>query len=218
MTRDMSTTIESVTERDLRLPGGDVHYAEAGAGDALVMIHGYAPMSTWRVWASNIRALASARRVLALDLPGYGKSPEPDGGRPSDFAEWFATYMETVRIFIQALSLERVALCGLSAGGGVALSLSAEHPDLVQRLVLVDSAGAEMGDRWKAIQAPTLIIWQREDRIVPVDHGERLHTSIAGSRLEVFDGNAAGIDPQEWHWAHALNPDRFNELAVGFLT
>ena len=69
----------------------------------------------------------------------------------------------------------------------------------------------------KSIQVPTLMFWQREDRVVPLEQGERLHSAIAGSRLEVFEGNAAGIDPHDWHWAHALNPERFNELASAFL-
>jgi pimeloyl-ACP methyl ester carboxylesterase len=203
---------------DVQLPGGKVHYAEAGQGDPVVMIHGYAPISTWHVWDANIAAIAGVRRVLALDLPGYGGSHSPEGGRPQDFGEWFRIYTETVEAFIDALDLQNVALCGLSAGGGVALHVTADRAGDIQRLVLVDSAGAELSDRWKSISVSTLIFWQREDRVVPVEQGERLHSAIAGSRLEIFEGNVAGIEPYEWHWAHALNPERFNELASAFLT
>ncbi len=217
MTQQTQAKAVNIEEKNIKLPGGDVHYAEAGQGDPVVMIHGYAPISSWHVWDANIPAIAGVRRVLALDLPGYGSSPSPASGRPEDFGEWFATYTQTVEDFVDALNLRNVALCGLSAGGGVALHVCVDRPNDIQRLVLVDSAGAQLSDRWKSIQVPTLMFWQREDRVVPLEQGERLHSAIAGSRLEVFEGNAAGIDPHDWHWAHALNPERFNELASAFL-
>lgn len=206
-----------IAEKNVELPGGELNYAEAGQGDPLVMIHGYAPISSRHVWDANIPAIARVRRVLAVDLPGYGESPAPAGGRPQDFGEWFRTYTETVETFIDALDLRNVALCGLSAGGGVALHVTADHTNDIQRLVLVDSAGAELSDRWKSITVPTLMFWQREDRVVPVEQGMRLHSAIAGSRLEIFDGKTAGIEPYEWHWSQALNPDRFNEMTCAFL-
>ena len=70
MTQQTQAKAVNIEEKNIKLPGGDVHYAEAGQGDPVVMIHGYAPISSWHVWDANIPAIAGVRRVLALDLPG----------------------------------------------------------------------------------------------------------------------------------------------------
>lgn len=210
----MGTIVSDLKDGTVEVTGGRMHYVEKGAGDPLILVHGFAPISSWKVWNANIRALSTQRRVIAVDLPGYGDST---GERSTDFGQWFSTYSHAVHDLISALQLAPASLCGLSAGGAACLTLTTKWPAEVDRLVLVDSAGGEAAERWRSIEQPALLVWQQEDAIVPVEQGHKLHEALPNSRLEVLQGNAAGIDPHEWHWSQALNPDRFNELVLEFL-
>lgn len=82
-----------------------------------------------------IRALSPRMTVVAVDLPGFGETglpPEPWG--VSEYADW-------TRALMDALGLERPSIVGHSNGGRIAIHLAAHHPDRVDKLVLVDSAG-----------------------------------------------------------------------------
>jgi pimeloyl-ACP methyl ester carboxylesterase len=204
-------------ESSVPLNGLRIHYVEQGTGSAVLLIHGIGPASSWRVWQANIDALATQRRVIALDLPGYGDSPAPPDGVPTDVTVFSQVYAQVVHDFMQRMDVPRAALAGLSAGGGVALHIATQWPTSVEKLVLVDSSGGAQSERWKAITVPTLLVWQREDQIIPLAHGQKLHEAIPNSRLEVLEGNAAGIEPYGYHWPQALNPQRFNELVLEFL-
>ncbi len=215
----METEARGLKRQNIDVRGGRMHYVEKGTGEPIVMVHGFADISSWRVWDANIDTLAANNRVIAVDLPGYGESTGPEGGVPTDFNEWFWVNARAVHDLIHGLDLTSVTLCGLSAGGAASLLLVTEWPDDVSRLVLVDSAGSQEADRWKSIDIPTLIIWQKEDKLLPLEeHGRKLQTSLSKSKLEVVEGNAAGIEPYDWHWPQALNPDRFNQLVADFMT
>jgi pimeloyl-ACP methyl ester carboxylesterase len=62
--------------------------------------------------------------------------------------------------------------------------------DLYQlgHLLVAELASGTLLDRAEALDIPLLVIWGRQDRLVPVDHGEALAARVAGSRLEVLDG------------------------------
>ncbi len=213
----MTTAIPELTDGAVEISTGEMHFVEKGSGAPVILVHGYAPISSWRVWQANIDALATVRRVIAVDLPGYADSAIPPEGKPTDFEEWFSTYARCVHELIESLELAPAAVCGLSAGGAACLTLAVKWPDDVERIILVDSAGSQALERWRGLQKPALLIWQREDRLTPLPEGRKLHEAIPGSRLEILEGNDAGIEPHDWHWSQALNPDRFNRLALEFL-
>ena len=118
-----------------------IHYFEAYPprvdGDPyhpLVLIHGLGARS--EDWAAMIPTLASQGfHVYALDLLGYGRSSRPD----VDYS--IALQVKSVVAFMQAVHLQQADIAGWSMGGWVALKLAADHPNLVDRLVLYDSAG-----------------------------------------------------------------------------
>lgn len=60
-----------------------------------------------------------------------------------------------------------------------------------------------------AAEMPTLIVWGDRDPFIPVAHAHEAHTSIAGSRLEIFEGSG--------HFPHRDDPERFTALVEGFL-
>ena len=115
-----------------------VHLRDEGIRDdpvPIVLLHGMsASLHTWDGW---VAALASQRRVVRFDLPGFGLTgPAPDG----DYR--IERYVEFVAAMLDALGIERCVLAGNSFGGAVAWQTAlALPPGRVQKLVLVDAAG-----------------------------------------------------------------------------
>jgi esterase len=123
----------AVVDRFVELGGRRFHYTECGppAAPALVLLHGVTGHA--RTWDHEARALAPARRVLALDQRGHGDSdPAPDG----DYS--LTALVADIAAFVTALGLARVDLVGLSLGGRVAIAYAATHPTRVDHLVVVD--------------------------------------------------------------------------------
>ncbi len=128
-----------VEARTHRLPsGGTLRALEGGEGPPVVLLHGRghaAPM-----WFSYLTVLARGRRVLALDLPGFGLSSSPEGRLRSaeDGARFFTEPVEEVLL---AMKQGPVAVVGHSLGGLVALELALRGKVPVERLVLIDAMG-----------------------------------------------------------------------------
>ena len=121
-------------------PEGRVHYYDAepripGGGVPLVLIHGLGDRD--ESWAPMLKRLKRAGfHVYALDLLGYGRSPRPENGDYSIAGETKFVYD-----FVQALGLQKTDVGGWSLGGWIALTLAHEHPELLDRVVVFDSAG-----------------------------------------------------------------------------
>jgi pimeloyl-ACP methyl ester carboxylesterase len=119
--------------------GYRVHYFEAkpssgGLGTPLLLIHGLG--SRGEDWGSLVPQLAaSGFHVYVPDLLGYGRSSRPD----VDYS--IATEEKLVVAFMQAAGIQKADVGGWSMGGWVAAKLAIDHPELVDRLVLYDSAG-----------------------------------------------------------------------------
>jgi pimeloyl-ACP methyl ester carboxylesterase len=111
-----------------------IFYAERGAGPPLVCVHGAG--GSHRHWGGLLAALAPHARVLAVDLPGHGRST-PAG------AISIPAYAEALGAFVDALGLERPLLAGHSMGAAVALELAVARPGRVGGLALV-GAGARL--------------------------------------------------------------------------
>ena len=128
----------------LTASGNKVHYYEAepripGGGIPLVLVHGLADRD--ESWAPMLKRLKRAGfHVYAPDLLGYGRSPKPESGDYSISGE-----EQFVSEFIQALGLQKPDVGGWSMGGWIALKLALDHPDMVDRVVVYDSAGIRTG-------------------------------------------------------------------------
>ncbi len=129
----MSRTPGRVQTRYTSVDGRAVEYLVAGDGPVLVLLHGDG--ETARDWRWVMPGLAAAgHRVLALSLPGHGGSASADSYAQEDLADWLARAVE-------ALGLDRATVIGNSIGALMGLHLTLSRPDLVERLVLIDSAG-----------------------------------------------------------------------------
>lgn len=261
------------------LGGHRTHYLEAGSGEPVILIHGFNLDN--QTWTKNFDQLAAHFKVFAPDLWGQGFSTR----QPLDYG--YDLFVEQIRLFMEALDIQKASLVGHSMGAGTSIVFSLKHRETVNKLVLLGSTGiptklparskafklkgvaellmslptdrirrSNLGDYWihdrgslteqyyqkfvhcQKIQGstealltilrkdffhtledeirdlghldiPTLIIWGRADKTIPLSSAEEIHRLIPGSRLEVLDG--AG------HLANFDRPDAFNKLVIDFL-
>ena len=116
--------------------GRRINYVDLGQGDMppAVLIHGLA--GNWQNWIENIPRLAQERRVVALDLPGFGESEMPR----EDIA--ISGYGEVVVEFARAVGIDEPAdVIGNSMGGFIAAEIGINAADFVRRIVLCSAAG-----------------------------------------------------------------------------
>ena len=130
---------EGVKSEYVEAGGYRLHYFEARpasgqGGTPLVLVHGLGARG--EDWAALMAPLAAQGfHVYAPDLLGYGRSPKPD----VDYS--IALEEQTVAKFMQAVHVPRADVGGWSMGGWVAMKLAIDRPEMVDRLVIYDSAG-----------------------------------------------------------------------------
>lgn len=254
-----------IRDDSIRLEGETLHWYEAGQGAPLVLLHGGG--GTGRAFLAQLTHLSThGWRVLAPDMPGFGKS------------DWFARVQQIQDIspilfeWLDALSLSEAVIGGNSMGGRVAMSMASHHPERIPGLIILDSVGLHLPGvpvinpltlpassytsglvydpaRYKArtpyrtlddarelnrgrasfaryleggqirpdpeldlgrLTMPSLLIWGREDHIVPLDYGQALHRALPNSELLIID--ACG------HLPHIEEPDIANRAILEFLT
>lgn len=111
----------------------NINYICEGEGENILVLHG---------WGANIdtimpivNLLKDHFKVYALDLPGFGKSDKPEIPFNSQ------DYSRIVKKFMDLMEIKKATLIGHSFGGKVSIILAVNHPERVERLVLIDSAG-----------------------------------------------------------------------------
>jgi pimeloyl-ACP methyl ester carboxylesterase len=135
---------EGVKSEYVEAGGYRLHYFEAGPGGTpLVLVHGLGARG--EDWAAMIPALAAQGfHVYAPDLLGYGRSPKPDVDYSISLEE------QTVAQFMRAVHVPRADIGGWSMGGWIVMKLALDHPEMVDRLVIYDSAGVYFPATWDA--------------------------------------------------------------------
>lgn len=123
----------TAVQRQAELLGRPVNYVDVGSGPAVVFVHGLS--GSWMNWLENIPQLAVDHRVIALDLPGFGRSPLPK----SEIT--IGLFCDVLIALLHKLGLETASLVGNSMGGQISAKLAIEHPELIDRLVVVSPAG-----------------------------------------------------------------------------
>lgn len=170
----------------LALQGMSVHLRDEGPRNALppiVLLHGTsASLHTWDGWTE---ALKGQRRVIRVDLPGFGLTgPQPSG----DYR--LPTYVQFVMGLLDALQVPQAVLVGNSFGGEVAWKTAVDHPERVSRLVLVDAAGYP----FKAEDMPVAFKIARMPALKPVMAHLLPRTMIDASVRNVY-GNPDKVTP-----------------------
>lgn len=116
--------------------GRTIAYVDEGDSDeVIIFVHGLG--SYLRAWEKNVAELQKDFRVIAIDLPGYGKSSkEPHPGTPE-------FYSDVIKQFMDALGIEKANIGGHSMGGQAAIAMAIKYPDRIKKLLLVAPAGIE---------------------------------------------------------------------------
>jgi 2-hydroxy-6-oxonona-2,4-dienedioate hydrolase len=244
--------------------GQNIHYFEVGQGPTVILLHGLGGAKEF--WLANIGALAPKYHVYAIDQIGFGQSDKP----LLDYK--IATFADFLYGFMQEEKIAKATLVGSSFGGWIATDFAVQHPEMVDKLVLVDAAGltwqAPLPDLnpstiagWRtlielvfydkkmvsdegvmqafaqhmrnndgytiqrtvasfaspqfedgklaSIHAATLVVWGRQDELIPLASGEKLRDGIAGAKLVVLEH--CGHVPQ------IEKPAEFNQTLLEFL-
>ncbi|MCE9682109.1 alpha/beta fold hydrolase [Halomonas alkalisoli] len=133
----------SIDNNGMRIPG-----LIGGSGPPLLLLHGHP--QTHLIWHRLAESLARHFTVVATDLRGYGDASKPPG--EPDHANYSKRAMAADQVAVMhELGFERFLLCGHDRGGRVAHRLAMDHPEAVEKLMLLDIA-------------PTLAMYEKTDR------------------------------------------------------
>ena len=125
------TAEEAIVSRTAEVEGVKLHYAMAGHGAPLILLHGYAETS--RMWKPIIPVLAERFTVIAPDLPGIGDSAIPESGLDMKSAA------AAIHALARSLGIEKASVVGHDIGLMVAYAYAAQFPSEVEKLVVMDA-------------------------------------------------------------------------------
>lgn len=123
----------TIEERAAATKTGDIHYATAGTGHPLVLLHGSGPGATGLGnFRPNIEALAEKFRVIAPDMPGWGKSVT----QTFDQRDHATALLE----LLDELGIGKAAVAGNSMGGATTLKFAVEHPERISHVITMGAS------------------------------------------------------------------------------
>jgi 4,5:9,10-diseco-3-hydroxy-5,9,17-trioxoandrosta-1(10),2-diene-4-oate hydrolase len=120
--------------------GYEMHYLEHGNGPPVVFVHGSGPgVNAYSNFFPNYRVIAAAGyRCLMPDMIGFGWSSKPD-----DIDYTLELFVPTLCEFLDQLKIERCVLVGNSLGGAISMKLAIDHPQRVEKLIVMGPGGIE---------------------------------------------------------------------------
>lgn len=125
--------------KNVNVYGQTIHYAEAGEGPALILLHGL--WGGLNEWQPIIDRLSRSNRVLVMDFIGFHGSDKPDVQYHNALLSQFLVG------FIEELALDQVTLMGHAMGANTATYTAFHHPGVADALILVDGAGYRNPER-----------------------------------------------------------------------
>jgi len=179
--------VDGVRHRFLELPGLRMHVAEAGAGDPVLLLHGF-PQHWW-AWRKVMPGLAAHYRVICPDLRGAGWTDAPRHGYERD------QLVADVIALTDALGLGSIRLVGHDVGGILGFRVCLAHPERVRQYVAV--AAPHPYPRVSARMLPHIWkLWPMFATATPV-LGPLL-LSVGGQRFPRYLMTSDTSDPDVW--------------------
>lgn len=112
--------------------GVKIHYQDSGSGPTVVFLHGFPDYSyTWR---DQFAEVAKSHRAVAIDLRGYWKSDKPTGVENYSMDKLVGDVVAVAK----HLQSEKITVVGHDWGGAIAWAVTTQHPELVERLVILN--------------------------------------------------------------------------------
>ena len=109
------------------------YWSYGNSGSVVLLLHGFA--FSVELWELNIPDLSKNHKVIAIDLLGFGLTDKPKGKQNIEAFPLF------VLSFLQSMSISKTHIVGHSMGGLIATKFAQMHPEYVETLVLIGSAG-----------------------------------------------------------------------------
>ena len=146
-----------------------LRYLEAGEGPCLLLLHGMGPQASAESFQFMFEDLAQKYHVIAIDLPGFGKSDRVMKHGPT-----FDVIVDALREFIDVKELQSPAVLAHSAGGWFASILAYESPERLGKLVLIGPAGLNI----------------EPAAVASAKGGPTLEGLVKGNMASVYEGSA----------------------------
>jgi pimeloyl-ACP methyl ester carboxylesterase len=146
-------SLPGVVHRWVTVGGVRWHYAEAGQGEPLVLIHGFP--QNWYMWRRLIPELARHYRVIAIDMKGAGWSDAPATGYGKE------QLADEIAAVMRAIGAPRARVMAHDWGGFIGFLLALRHPDAVAKYLALDIATPwpspkALPDAWRLLYQPVL--------------------------------------------------------------
>ena len=197
-----STPVGAILPVEMDFRGQRLHTLSGGpeGAPAVLLLHGAAFSSaTWQELGTLDLLAGRGLRVVALDLPGYGKSQV--GDLPSE---------RLLEELLPALGLARPVIVAPSMSGACVFPFLAAHPERVAGFVAVAPAGvSEWAPKLAGCPVPALIVWGTADRVFPVEQAQSLLDAFKGATPLYLEGAR--------HPAYLDATDAFHDALVEFL-
>jgi abhydrolase domain-containing protein 14 len=191
-----------ITSKVIKIQTANIHYFEGGDPQypSVLFLHGSSFSSkTWKDLGTLKRLTQKSFHVVAIDLPGYGKSESI-----SDY------HVEFLPKLVDKLNLKGAVLVSPSMSGTYSLSFVVKHSEQLQGFVAVAPVGIlKMTQQLRGILLPTLAIWGSDDRIVPVEQADLL--------VELMPNAQKVILPKAGHACYMKATNKFHESLIQFV-
>jgi pimeloyl-ACP methyl ester carboxylesterase len=168
--------IEQALARFAPRRSGDISYREAGAGQALVLLHGIGSSSA--SWLYQLERLEGFR-LIAWDAPGYGESAFLRQKEPTP-----ADYAQALAGMIERLLLKDVVLVANSLGALMAGAYACAHPERVRSMLLLGPAGGYGSDPAQEREEKLRSRLQQLDELGPDGLAEQRSPNLIGSKAQ----------------------------------
>lgn len=122
-----------------------------GEGEPVILIHGG---GSWLYsYRNNIEELSEKYKVFAVDMPGHGYTT-----LKTDVKYDLDTYADFLKEFLESQNINKANIVGHSWGGGWSIYFTEKYPEMVDKLVLLDSSGLNEPDKseWKYFEYPVM--------------------------------------------------------------
>lgn len=133
----------------LPLPAGQMHYLNEGSGDPIVMVHGTPAWSF--LYRNLVKDLSGNYRCVVPDHLGFGLS-----GKPQNWTYTPAAHAHNLSTLIDHLQLKNITLIVHDFGGPIGLNYALEHPENINRLVIINTWMWSLAEEKQIVQASKL--------------------------------------------------------------
>ena len=136
--------VDKISHHQVTVNGVNLHYARQGAGEPLLLIHGWPGF--WYEWHMNIGPLAQHYDVIVPDMRGFAYSDKPDVAPEAGYTD--TAYAEDIKAFCDFYHLDKVRIVTHDFGAIWAQRFARLYPERLHKLMLFDPPYPGMGGRW----------------------------------------------------------------------